>query len=107
MTDHLRPPPCDTARALPSLEALIASTLALMTGYAQAQDGTGHRELMAGKLVLHLQTLSQHTGLSAPLRHMLAGLQMRWQMQLELAACATPTALSPTPLWHVAPGQIQ
>ena len=107
MTDHIRPLVCDEARNMPSLEALIAGTLALMTGYAQSQDGTGHKELIAGKLLLHLQTLSEHAGLSAPLRQTLAGLQRRWQMQLSAAAPDTPTAWSATPLWHAAPGQIQ
>lgn len=107
MTEYLRHLACDETYTLPPLEALIAATLALMTGYVQSQDGSDHRSLMARKLVLQLQALSEHTGLSAPLRQMLAGLQARWQVQLETANAWAPSAVVPTPLWHIAPQQVQ
>ena len=107
MTEHPRPLACDETYTLPSLEALIAGTLALMTGYAHSPEGSGHRPLMARKLVLQLQALSQHAGLSAPLRQMLAGLQLRWQTQLDAAAPAALAGQTPAPLWHNAPAQMQ
>lgn len=107
MTEHPRPLACDETYTLPSLEALIAGTLALMTGYAQSPEESGHRPLMAHKLVLQLHTLSQHAGLSAPLRQMLAGLQLRWQAQVNAVAPAALAGQSPAPLWHTAPSQIQ
>lgn len=85
MTEHPRPLACDETDTLPSLEALIAGTLALMTGYAQSPEESGHRLVMARKRVLQLQTLSQHAGLSAPLRQW-GGLQRRMDTVLRAAA---------------------
>lgn len=87
---------------LPSVEALLAGTLALMTGYAQ-----GHcehrRMLMAAKIVANLSQLTEHPLLSSQFQTALWGLRKHWQaMQTQSAA----TAADP-PLWHAQPSSLQ
>jgi hypothetical protein len=96
----------DEEYILPTVEALTAGTLALMTGYAQSVADCPHRGLMARKLVSNLFFLSEHPHVSPPMRTMLANLRTRWQ----LAAEDAPTAQSdrrPSPLWHAAPDHVQ
>jgi hypothetical protein len=62
---------------LPTAEALLAGTLALMTGCVQGADE--HRGLMSAKIASNLAQLSEHTALSCEMRRMLARLQTRWQ----------------------------
>jgi hypothetical protein len=70
--------PADEEYVLPTVEALLAGTLALMTGCAQDQGDGGMRELMASKVVSNLQRLSEHPELSPPMRMMLTQLSQRW-----------------------------
>ncbi|MFN3493519.1 MAG: hypothetical protein ACK40L_03320 [Hydrogenophaga sp.] len=97
---------CDEEYTLPTAEALMAGTLALLTGYAQSAPGSAHRHPMAAKLVSNLWALAQHPDLSDPMRAMLCNLRIRWQLELERMAspCA---AAPPTAQWHVAPAGIQ
>ncbi|WP_372658508.1 hypothetical protein [Hydrogenophaga sp.] len=84
----MNPPPYgsfDEEYVLPSVEALLAGTLALMTGCAQASGPATHRALMAGKVVSNLSDLSEHPDLSPPMRRMLGNLCGRWQQ--EVRAC--------------------
>ncbi|MGE0499280.1 MAG: hypothetical protein AB7O72_15765, partial [Ramlibacter sp.] len=67
----------DEDYTLPPVEALLAGTLALMTGYAQSAPGCSHRSQMAEMLVSNLAQLSRHTQLSTPMRTMLANLSTR------------------------------
>lgn len=100
--------PADTADeeyTLPGVEALLAGTLALMTGYAQSARECPHRSLMARKLVSNLLYLSAHPQLSAPMQTLLANLRTRWQLELENEAMAAETASQP--LWHPAPAGVQ
>lgn len=102
----------DEEYTLPSVEALLAGTLALMTGYAQSAPECSHRAVMAAKLVSHLFCLSGHPQLSPPMQTMLANLCTRWQIEVENGAATaanatTPTALRPTPLWHPVPASVQ
>jgi hypothetical protein len=62
---------------LPTAEALLAGTLALMTGCAQGADE--HRGVMSAKIASNLAQLSEHAALSSEMRRMLARLQTRWQ----------------------------
>ena len=62
---------------LPTAEALLAGTLALMTGCAQGTDG--QRGLMSAKIAHNLAQLSEHAALSSEMRRVLARLQTRWQ----------------------------
>mgnify|MGYP007091142374 CR=1 FL=1 len=52
---HMHTAPCaDEEYTLPSVEALLAGTLALLTGYAQSAPDCAHRPLMARKVVSNL-----------------------------------------------------
>lgn len=93
---------CDEEYVLPSVEALMAGTLALMTGYAQAAAGDLHRSLLARKLVSNLFFLSEHPQVSPHMRCMLANLRTRWQLEVEQGG-APRCVPAPTPLWHSAP----
>jgi hypothetical protein len=97
---------CEEEYTLPAVEALMAGTLALLTGYAQSAPECAHRPLMAAKLVSNLFFLSGHPDLSNPMRTMVANLRTRWQLELERQA---PHAIAPqpTPLWHTAPAGVQ
>jgi hypothetical protein len=99
-TDH-----ADEEYTMASVEALLAGTLALMTGYAQSAHECPQRALMAGKLVANLCQLCGHPQLSSPMRAMLANLRTRWQVELENSAAGD--ALSPRPLWHATPPGLQ
>ena len=68
----------DEEYVLPTVEALLAGTLALMTGCAQDGGDRGMRELMAGKVVSNLLRLSEHPDLSPAMRRMLTQLSERW-----------------------------
>jgi hypothetical protein len=67
---------------LPSIEAVLAGTLALMTGYSQALQAAlepQHRLLMGAKITGNLALLVDHPQLSLGFRQVLLGLQRRWQ----------------------------
>lgn len=97
------PPPAqphcaDEEYVLPTSEALLAGTLALMTGCAQGGADAGMRELMAGKVVSNLARLSEHPDLSAPMQRMLGQLITRWVQPVPPEAAAT---------WLAAPHTVQ
>jgi hypothetical protein len=83
-------PPIDPAteeHELPSVEAVLAGTLALMTGHSQALQADVHPEnrlLMGAKIGRNLALLVDHPLLSDGFRQVLAGLQQRW---LLMTAC--------------------
>lgn len=105
--DH-QPETTDEEYTLPSVEALLAGTLALMTGYAQSTCDCAHRPLMARKLVSNLLCLSAHPQLSPAMQTMLANLRTRWQLEMEHHAPeAADTEIAPTPLWHPVPARVQ
>ena len=52
--------------ALPCAEAILAGTLALMTGYARCGCAV-HRQMMAGKAAANLLALAEHSPLSSQL----------------------------------------
>lgn len=97
----------DEEYTLPSLEALLAGTLALMTGYAQSARDCSHRTFMARKLVSNLCSLSSHPQLTPPMQTLLANLRTRWQLEIENARDAAAAEASPMPLWHAAPSRVQ
>lgn len=103
-------PPIDSTDeeyTLPRVEALLAGTLALMTGYAQSARECPHRPLMARKLVSNLCQLSAHPQLSPPMQVMLGKLRTRWQLEVESAADAMAADVQPTALWHPVPASVQ
>lgn len=104
--DH-RTETADEEYTLPSVEALLAGTLALMTGYAQSARECPHRPLMARKLVSNLFFLSGHPQLSVPMQTMVSNLRTRWQLEVENAADAAAAHAVPSPLWHAVPASVQ
>jgi len=96
---------------MPCAEAVLAGTLALMTGHARQPDEQV-RHLMARKIASHLFFLAEHPHLSDNFRRMLANLRVHWQLMLApsqeaLADEACLTSTVPTPLWHGAAGVVQ
>ncbi len=88
---------------LPSLEAVLAGTLALMTGYAQALQAELHpqqRLLMGAKIGRNLELLAAHAGLSEGFQRIALGLQARWRMMSECTAHAAPCACAATATLH-------
>ena len=77
---------------LPSIEAVLAGTLALMTGYSQALqaelDPQG-RVAMGEKVGANLGLLLDHPQLSLGFRQVLFGLQQRW---LAMSECTRSAA---------------
>lgn len=75
---------------LPGAEALLAGTLALMTGLAQsAAEGAGapaNAEAMRCKIIENLGALAAHAGLSQPMRQMVARLQGHWERTAHAAS---------------------
>ena len=103
---------CDEEYSLPCAEALLAGTLALMTGYVQACCDS-HREAMGRKIVSNLQLLGQAEVFTPHFRTMLCSLQGRWVQQCGGAAHSAPMegALSAAEqrraLWVAAPEVVQ
>ncbi|MDO9438986.1 hypothetical protein [Hydrogenophaga sp.] len=97
----------DEEYTMPSMEALLAGTFALMTGYAQSARDCPHRACMARKLVSNLMVLSAHPQLSPAMQIMLANLRTRWQVELENAADTAAAEMAPTALWHAVPARMQ
>lgn len=93
---------------MPAAEALLAGTLALLTGLAQAgvrgMPAPAHAEAMRAKIVANLHALADHPGLSAPMRQMLLGLHARWQAEGGVPADAR---LPERALWLPSPAALQ
>jgi len=89
---------------LPCAEALLAGTLALMTGHAQACCGD-HRQLMTGKIVANLSQLAEHPILSPQFRTALWNLRKHWEV-MQRQGQAVPAASDPR-LWHASPSSFQ
>lgn len=89
---------------LPCAEALLAGTLALMTGHAQACCDN-HRQLMSAKIAAGLSQLAEHPILSPQFRTALWNLRAHWaKMQQERAAAVSE---SDPRLWHASPSSFQ
>jgi hypothetical protein len=80
--------PCEIEEhELPCVEAVLAGTLALMTGYSQALQAATHPEqrlLMGRKITRQLDLLAAHAQLSCAFRQVLGNLSQRWQL---MSAC--------------------
>lgn len=73
----------DTDAALPSLEGLLASTVALMTAWADATPGgctdqATQRRLLARKIVSNLFFIQHHPCASAPFRQVMGNAHRHW-----------------------------
>lgn len=101
----------DEEYSLPCAEALLAGTLALMTGYVQACCDS-HREAMGRKIVTNLQLLGQADVFTPHFRTMLCNLQSRWVQQCgpgrsEPVTAALSAAEQRRALWVAAPEVVQ
>ena len=94
----------DEEYQLPCAEALLAGTLALMTGHVQTHCD-GHRELMNAKIVTNLARLVEHPVLSPQFRAALGNLRTHWQVMARKHA-PVPAAGDPR-LWLASPSAIQ
>jgi hypothetical protein len=98
---------------LPSLEAVLAGTLALMTGYSQALQAEldpGGRVAMGDKIGANLALLLDHPQLSAGFRRVLGSLRERWLAMGECtrAAAAGHERAAHAPRWALqAPKRLQ
>lgn len=88
----------------PCAEALLAGTLALMTGHAQACCDN-QRQSMSGKIVSNLSQLTEYPILSPTFRAALSKLRTHWQVMQRQQAAAS--AASDTRLWHASPSSCQ
>lgn len=88
----------DDTYTLPSVEALLAGTLALMTGYAQTDAACARRVLLARKLACNLGSLAEHPQLSAPMQAVLSRLQGHWLKEMGRTGAAAERM--PSALWH-------
>lgn len=107
-TDPIQHAGADEEYAMPSAEALLASSLALMTGYVQGCCDD-HRTQMAQKVVHNLLHLSEHPMLSPDFKTLLWNLHTCWLQQTHPARAATHHADLPaaTSLWHTTPETVQ
>ena len=111
---HLASAPvsADEEYALPGVEALLAGTLALMTGHAQACCD-GHRDAMARKIAAQLGWIGELQGFTPHFRTVLGTLQARWLQQAGLPddahaqAAALSAAEQHRALWLRAPEVLQ
>ena len=69
---------CTEEFLLPQVEALLAGTLALMTGLSQASGQCAHRALMQAKVRANLTELVAHPQVSDTLRKVLKRLLTHW-----------------------------
>ncbi|MBP6903499.1 MAG: hypothetical protein KBC73_25665 [Burkholderiaceae bacterium] len=93
----------DTKPSLPSLEALVAGTVALMTAWADPSppargDLATQRRLLARKIVSNLFFIQHHPCASAALRQVMANAHAHWVGLAGPAQGATPqtAALQPS-----------
>lgn len=96
-------PEADEPQALPSLDALMAATLALMTGWAgpcpQARvDEHTQRRLIARKIVSNLFFLQHHPLAPPNLRQVCANAHARWQpLAADCGGLVAPPAAARSP----------
>lgn len=113
----------DEEYVMPCAEALMAGTLALMTGHARCASSE-YRNMMANKAASNLLALSQHPQMSASLRAVARKLHEQWTElikaehvnQLAVARCSLQLASESSgmtraeesrALWHITPEVIQ
>lgn len=101
------------AQGLPSAEALLAGTLALMTGHAQACC-EGQRALMAKKIIANLFMLSRHPGAPPNFKAIAANLHPLWVRVLQPGPDQPQQGHLPAGhldthrvLWHTTPETLQ
>jgi hypothetical protein len=104
------PQPIVEEHELPSVEAVLAGTFALMTGYSQALQADLHpqqRLQMGAKIVANLDLLAVHPTLSENFQRVLLGLRARWRLMSDCTAAAAPLAWNDAAALAPAPRRIQ
>lgn len=101
------PPQAYTEIELPAAEALLAGTLALMTGFDdpqadEAHRDAAHRSLLARKISANLSLLAAHPLLSPNFQTVVWGLCNRWR-----GICTELCGGSVTSAWSAAPVTLQ
>lgn len=87
---------------LPAVEAVLAGTLALMTGFAEAER-PAQRGQMMNRVVCNLALLAEHPQLSMQFRCAVGKLRRHWQHLQEHG----PDGAGAHDLRHPAPGLLQ
>ena len=103
----------DEEHVMPCAEAMLAGTLALMTGHAQSTCAT-QRDLMGRKIRSNLFFLGQHPGLSPSFRTVAQRMHQHWDVLLkscdgptERSALNTDDLLPERRLWHTTASLVQ
>lgn len=106
-------PTADEEHVLPCTEAMLAGTLALMTGHAQSACAT-QRDLMGRKIRSNLFFLGQHPELTPSFRTVLQRMHQHWDTLVK--ACDAPITssalcnedlLPERRLWHTTVSTVQ
>jgi hypothetical protein len=87
---------------LPAVEAVLAGTLALMTGHAEARCPVQRRH-MEVRIVANMALLADHPQLSGPFRCAVGKLRCHWELLLEGGG----DHANPAPLRHQPPARLQ
>lgn len=88
---------------LPGVEAMLACTLALMTGYSQSLQAAQHPEqrvLMGSKIGRHMGLLADHPQLSEAFRQVAQGLQQRWVLMTACTVESEPMSTGSRSQFH-------
>jgi len=105
------PPATVEEHELPAVEAVLAGTLALMTGYGQALQADLHpqqRLHMGMKIVQNLALLAEHPALSEAFQRIVLGLRARWRLMSECTEQALPCEAAEGSRWAApAPRRLQ
>jgi len=103
----------DEEHVMPCAEAMLAGTLALMTGHAQSACAT-QRNLMGRKIRSNLFFLGEHPGLSPSFRTVVQRMHQHWDVLLkaneqahERTALSTDDLLPERRLWHTTASLVQ
>ena len=93
---------CCEEYELPAVEAILAGTLALMTGCAQTHCPAQRRQMM-NRIVGNMALLGEHPQLSDPFRTAVRKLRCHWELLVEGASPPSNDGL----LRHLAPATLQ
>lgn len=103
----------DEEHVMPCAEAMLAGTLALMTGHAQSACAN-QRDLMGRKIRSNLFFLGQHPALSPSFRKVVHNMHRHWDVLLKAGdgpagrpALDTDDLLPERRLWHTTATLVQ
>lgn len=104
--------PQDETYVMPCAEAMLAGTLALMTGHAQSTCAR-QRDVMAKKILSNLLALGHNADLTPHFRCLALRMQQHWNNLLQASEQPAAAVLSrdnpvlpETQLWHATPPQV-